>query len=171
MLPSLSLFTTHTSNIGDGMIFPDGRGLFQQKEEPTWLVGSGMIWGVLGFYSASKFSTFQTNQAYVGYSVQTSVIHGRFTTGLRGSTKTTMSAADSTAQHQGWSGVHASMEQGSKREISTRYKSIIKMLHNILKMLANKLALMSPDFQDVVCLFWVTFDLLLYEIRSNTVII
>lgn len=67
--------------------------------------------------------------------------------------------------------VHASMEQGIKREINTRYKNIIKTLHNILEMQANKLALMRPDFQDVVCLLWATFDLLLYEIRSNTVII
>lgn len=81
-----------------------------------------------------------------------------------------MSAADSTAKLRGCSGVHASMEQGSKREINTRYKNVIKM-HNILEMLANKLALMRLEFQDVVCLFWATFDLLLYEIRSNTVII
>lgn len=82
-----------------------------------------------------------------------------------------MSVADSTAQIQGSSGVHASMEQGSKREINTRYKNVIKTLHNILEKLANKLALMRPDFQDVVCLLWVTFDLPLYEKRSNTVII
>lgn len=63
-----------------------------------WLVGSGMIsgaqQGVLDFYS--KFSTSQTNQASVGCSVQTGVIHGGFPTELKGSAKTTMSAADST---------------------------------------------------------------------------
>lgn len=72
-------------------------------------------------------------------------------------------------------GVVASMlpwsRAGNKQEINTRYKNIIKMLHNILKVLANKLALMRPDFQDVVCLLWAIFDLLLYEIRFNPIII
>lgn len=170
-LPPLSLFTTHSTNIGDGMIFPDGCGLFQQNNEP-WLVGSGMIsgaqQGVLGFYSASKFSTSQTNQASVGCSVKTSVIHDS-PQDLKDLPK--RQSQRQIPQHNLRVVVHASMEQGIKREINTRYKNIIKTLHNILEMQANKLALMRPDFQDVVCLLWATFDLLLYEIRSNTVII